>query len=86
MTSTQLQSHRRPTARRSTAGVLVPVAAALLTLAAAGPVEARQDQGPDLVVRGHVGACLLERVGTQFVRCDDLTGNGVPAPSSIPER
>ena len=86
MTSTQPQSHRRRTARRSTAGVLVSVAAALFTLAAAGPVQARQDQGPDLVAHGHAGACLLERVGTQFTRCDDLTGNGVPAPASIPER
>lgn len=29
--------------------------------------------------------CLLERVGTQYVRCDYLTGNGVPAPVWVPE-
>ena len=29
--------------------------------------------------------CLLERVGTQYVRCDYLTGNGVPAPAWVPE-
>lgn len=35
-----------------------------------------------------VGAaqCLLERVGTQYVRCDNLTGLGVPAPEWIPEQ
>ena len=32
-----------------------------------------------------VAVCPLERVGTQFVRCDNLTGNGVPAPLFIPE-
>jgi hypothetical protein len=29
--------------------------------------------------------CPLQRIGTQFVRCDNLTGAGVPAPSWIPE-
>ena len=31
-------------------------------------------------------SCPLERVGHQFVRCDVLTGNGVPAPGYIPAR
>lgn len=87
MTSTQLQTHRQSTARRVTAGLVASAAATVLTLLAnAGPAQARQDQGPDATVRGHVGACLLERVDTQFVRCDDLTGNGVPAAAFIPER
>lgn len=30
--------------------------------------------------------CSLERIGTQFVACDNLTGNGVRAPSWIPEQ
>ena len=30
--------------------------------------------------------CPLRRVATTFVRCDDLTGNDVPAPSWILER
>ena len=29
--------------------------------------------------------CPLRRVGTQFVRCDNLTGAGVQAPGSVPE-
>jgi hypothetical protein len=31
-------------------------------------------------------SCPLRRVGTQLVRCDDLTGNGVSAPTTVPER
>jgi hypothetical protein len=30
--------------------------------------------------------CPLMRIGTQFVRCDNLTGAGVPAPFWIPEQ
>jgi hypothetical protein len=51
-----------------------------------GPVAARQDPGPPAVTAGHDGGCSLQRVGTQFVRCDDNTGNGVPAPGWIAER
>jgi hypothetical protein len=29
--------------------------------------------------------CPLRRIGTQYVRCDNLTGAGVRAPSWIPE-
>jgi hypothetical protein len=30
--------------------------------------------------------CPLTRIGTQLVRCDNLTGAGVPAPFWIPEQ
>ena len=30
--------------------------------------------------------CPLERIGTQLVRCDNLTGAGAAAPSWIPEQ
>jgi hypothetical protein len=30
-------------------------------------------------------SCPLQRIGTQLVRCDNLTGSGVRAPSWIPE-
>ena len=30
--------------------------------------------------------CPLERIGTQLVRCDNLTGTGVDAPYWIPEQ
>ncbi len=32
------------------------------------------------------GPCRLTRVGTQFVRCDNLTGNAVPAPRWVTQR
>ena len=43
---------------------------------------ARPDPGEaNTLVGDH---CLLQRVGTQYVRCDNLTGNGVPAPAWVP--
>ncbi|MDP9887381.1 hypothetical protein [Pseudarthrobacter enclensis] len=30
--------------------------------------------------------CPLERIGTQLVRCDNLTGTGAEAPFWIPEQ
>lgn len=36
---------------------------------------------PTSVAPGH---CSLMRIGTQLIRCDNLTGAGVPAPLFIP--
>jgi hypothetical protein len=64
----------------------------LTTLATAGPAAAYVVPGPlvpDIELVAEVTRtdnCPLQRVGTQFVRCDSLTGNGVAAPSSIPQR
>lgn len=76
----------RPTAAGTVIGVL---GAALVGIAiAASPAQARLDPGtldpgtPDPVPT----TCYLERIGTQLVRCDVLTGNGVPAPYYIPEQ
>lgn len=33
-----------------------------------------------------VNNCTLQRIGAQFVKCDNLTGNGVAAPAYVPER
>jgi len=73
--------------------VVAPAACALTLLGlTAGPSSARPDAGEPLTPTitttgaGDGGQCLLERVGTQFVRCDVNTGNGVPAPVWIPER
>ena len=84
----QQQDHhhtdRRPLIRRQR---LVAIAGAtLIVLAGAGPAAARPDAGPALAAVGYTTECPLERVGTQFVRCDVNTGNGVPAPAWIPER
>ncbi|MGO4592030.1 hypothetical protein [Paenarthrobacter sp. 2TAF44] len=40
-----------------------------------------EDKTPTIYVN-----CLLERIGTQLVRCDNLTGAGVDAPYWIPEQ
>ena len=71
-----------------TATTLVASAAALVVGIAAAPAIAIPDPGQ--WPPGHVqfidhDRCALERVGTQFVKCDDLTGAGVAAPSYIPE-
>ncbi|YCH05877.1 hypothetical protein ACTAQJ_12040 [Arthrobacter sp. alpha11c] len=40
-----------------------------------------EDNTPTIYVN-----CLLERIGTQLVRCDNFTGAGVDAPYWIPEQ
>jgi len=49
--------------------------------------SARPDPGdvPATTVERSQHRCLLERVGAQYVRCDNLTGNGVPAPAWVRE-
>jgi hypothetical protein len=70
-----------------TRGLALATTAVLTALAlGAGPAAARQDAGPATAGVGNVGGCSLERIGTQYVRCDDNTGNGVPAPAWVPER
>lgn len=76
-------SHNSPHVVRT----LAPIAAALVVIAVgATPSSARPESGPPVARVGHAGECLLQRVGTQFVRCDNLTGNGVPAPAHISQR
>lgn len=58
---------------------------AVLTTAAV-PAAARPEAGPALERGPASTSCPLERVGTQFVRCDNLTGNGVSAPRWVPEQ
>jgi hypothetical protein len=69
-----------------TASALVAAGGALLGAIAATPAAARPDPAQWPVVHVDDGQCPLERIGTQFVRCDALTGAGVPAPSYIPEQ
>jgi len=75
--------------RQSTSQILVPTAAAaLVLLLGAGPAAARQDSGIATgSLTGQAAAhCSLQRVGGQYVRCDDLTGNGVTAPGWVSAR
>lgn len=58
----------------------------LLGATLAAPAAARQDPGPAPEQKPTSTSCPLTRVGTQFVRCDNLTGNGVSAPLWIPQR
>jgi hypothetical protein len=84
----QHQQHAQP--QQLTRGIVLAATAALTAVTlgtGAGPAAARQDAGPTVTrVVGHAGGCLLTRVGTQYVRCDNNTGNGVPAPAWVPER
>jgi len=85
----QQQNAQRQQFTRSLALGATAVLIALALGTGAGPAAARQDAGPTVTHVGHVGhagQCLLERVGTQYVRCDDNTGNGVPAPAWVRER
>jgi hypothetical protein len=50
------------------------------------PASARQDQGATESTATTTSFCALQRVGTQFVACAELTGNGVPAPAWVDER
>lgn len=58
------------------AGVLLLLTGWLPVAAASPPPDSAQ---------ATVNGCPLERIGTQLVRCDYLTGAGVGAPSWIPE-
>jgi hypothetical protein len=66
---------------------LAPIAAAIVVVVSgAAPSSARPEPGPSLPRTTDARQCTLERVGTQLVRCDDLTGNGVSAPLSVAPR
>ena len=59
------------------------------TLVTTGPATASPEAGnPVRTDRAAMKpfTCELQRVGTQLVRCDDLTGAGATAPTYVPER
>jgi hypothetical protein len=62
-------------------------AALLVSLSAAPAALARPEPQPPSIPASSYGPdCSLERLGTQYVRCDNLTGAGVPAPDWIHEQ
>ncbi len=72
---------------RSLSRVVASVTVGLVLLGAGvGPAAAAQDPGYPTKGSTPSASCSLERVGTQLVRCDNLTGAGVKAPSYIPVR
>jgi hypothetical protein len=66
----------------------LPVIATTILVIGLGalPAAARQDQGTAEPTTAATYFCALQRVDTQFVACDELTGNGVPAPAWVDER
>jgi len=65
----------------------VASAAVLVVVVAAAPASASQDSGVGSGAARKVAAhCSVERVQTQYVKCDDLTGNGVAAPGWVHPR
>ena len=66
---------------------LVIVAATLVAGLGAMPAAARPDAGTPLAPpSSSTSFCPIQRVGHQYVACDNLTGNGVPAPGWIDEQ
>jgi hypothetical protein len=60
--------------------------ATLIAGLAAIPAAARPDPGEPIPIRfSSYENCPLNRIDTQLVRCDNLTGAGVVAPAYIPE-
>ena len=73
--------------QRTFSRVVASVAAGLIVLGAGvAPAAAAQDPGDPANGPVPSAYCALERIGTQFVRCDNLTGAGARAPSFIPEQ
>jgi hypothetical protein len=56
----------------------------------AAPAVGQEERGTTAAVTPFISVqgfrnCPLTRIGTQFVRCDNLTGAGVAAPRWVPE-
>ena len=61
-------------------------AATIIAGLAAIPAAARPDPGEPIPIQfSSYANCPLNRIDTQLVRCDNLTGAGVVAPAYIPE-
>jgi hypothetical protein len=75
--------------RRHTRCLAALAGALTVSTLVALPAAARPDPGPKPTttqpVTARYGYCPLERIGTQLIRCDNLTGNGVPALLWVPE-
>ena len=59
-------------------------AATIIAGLSAIPAAARPHPGESIPPRFDEWNCLLSRIDTQLVRCDNLTGAGVPAPVWVP--
>lgn len=73
----------------SNTGRLSAIAAVAILLATASSASAAPAPSPSpsaVVPVVDQLDCLLQRIGTQFVRCDKLTGAGKAAPEWVPEQ
>lgn len=61
------------------------VVGALASLTFTPTAEAQQDNEYLRQENVYSAVCPVERIGDQSVRCDNLTGNGVPAPWYVPQ-
>jgi hypothetical protein len=75
--------------RRTRRALATTVGGIILTAGIVGPASARPHDidsvTPATVTNDLWVPCPLQRIGDRLVRCDLLTGAGVPAPSWIPE-
>ena len=84
----QEKQNQNRQSRQLTRGIALATTAIITALAlgtGAGPAAAGQDVGPAAAPVGHTGECFLTRLGTQYERCDNNTGDGVPAPAWVPK-
>jgi hypothetical protein len=87
------QQQQNPQRQQFTRGVALATTAVLSALVlgtGAVPAAARLDPGPAAAAVGRPGGCLLERVGTQYVRWTPTPGTGCRhlhgSPSGEPTR
>ena len=88
----QKQLQTRPSTVAATRAATLTITALLLLGLGVPSAAARQEVGPPTATAAAAqpaadgDQCGLRRVAAQLVKCDDLTGNGVPAPAWNPER
>jgi hypothetical protein len=71
--------------------VTATAVAAAFTVSVPSTATARQDPGPPpdrttTFFESTPFRCAVERIGSQVVRCDNLSGAGVPAPLGLPQQ
>ncbi|MGH8893761.1 MAG: hypothetical protein ACRDWY_10740 [Actinomycetes bacterium] len=86
---TSITSHATRWATATAVAVLVTTITVLPASAdrigpADNPIRHTIAAGSANLVSGNDLSCPLRRIGRQLVRCDNLTGAGVPAPLSVP--
>jgi hypothetical protein len=71
--------------RIAATALLITLAGPALGPAAARPIDPDPPAAHRITFTESALNCPLRRIDRQLVRCDNLTGDGVPAPLFIPE-